>query len=166
VKRGDLNEAQANPQTDPLTEHPPTIDEQAGHCFGCGPANPQGLQLVFILDNEAHTATAQLNLTRLHEGAPGYIHGGILATLMDEAMSKLNRPFGVLAMTRHLEVDYLRPSPVGEDLILTGRHLRRDGRKLFHEAELTMPDGTVLATGKGLFIAIDPAVVERATKRG
>ena len=145
-------------------DHAPTIDEQAGHCFGCGPTNPQGLQLTFILDNEAHTATAQVNLTRLHEGAPGYIHGGIIATLMDEAMSKLNRPFGVLAMTRHLEVDYLKPSPVGRDLILTGRHLRRDGRKLFHEAELTMPDGTVLATGKGLFIALDPKVVQRALR--
>lgn len=143
-------------------EHPPTIDEQAGQCFGCGPGNPQGLQLVFTLDNEAHTATANVNLTRLHEGAPGYLHGGIIATLMDEAMSKLNRPFGVLAMTRHLEVDYLRPSPVGKDLILTGRHLRRDGRKFFHEAELTTPDGTVLAKGRGLFIAIDPAVVAKA----
>jgi len=153
-------------QINPEPEHPPTIDEQEGHCFGCGPRNAQGLRLTFILDNEAHTATSQVNLTRLHEGAPGYIHGGIIATLMDEAMSKLNRPFGVLAMTRHLEVDYLRPSPVGRDLILTGRHLRRDGRKLFHEADLRLPDGTVLAKGKGLFIAIDPAVVASTRARG
>jgi hypothetical protein len=53
---------------------------------------------------------------------------------------------------------------VGEDLILTGRHLRRDGRKFFHEADLTLPDGTVLAKGKGLFIALDPKLVERALR--
>lgn len=146
-------------------DHAPTIDEQAGHCFGCGPANPQGLQLVFTLDHLAHTATAQVNLTRLHEGAPGYIHGGIIATLMDEAMSKLNRPFGVLAMTRHLEVDYLRPAPVGRDLTLTATHLRREGRKLFHHAELTLPDGTLLAKSDGLFIALDPETIARAKGR-
>lgn len=136
-------------------DHTPTIDEQAGHCFGCGPANPQSLHLKFAVDPVARTATAHVNLTRLHEGAPGYIHGGIIATLMDEAMSKLNRPFGVLAMTRHLEVDYLLPSPIGRDLVLTGHHIRREGRKLFHRAELQLPDGTLLARGKGLFIAID-----------
>ena len=91
-------------------DHAPTIDEQAGHCFGCGPANPEGLHLVFWFDAEAQTATALVNLTRNHEGPRGHIHGGIIATLMDEAMSKLNRPLGVIAMTRHMEVDYLRNS--------------------------------------------------------
>jgi len=135
-------------------DHKLTLDEQGGHCFGCGPANPQGLHLEFSIDAEAHTSRAEVNLTQFHEGPPGHIHGGILATLMDEAMSKLNRPLGVLAMTRNMEVDYLRPSPLYQPLFLTGRHIRREGRKLFHEAELALPDGTVLVRGKGLFIAV------------
>jgi uncharacterized protein (TIGR00369 family) len=151
-----MNDAQTE-HRDSTYDHAPTLDEQAGHCFGCGPANPEGLHLVFTFDAEAQTSTALVSLTRMHEGPPGHIHGGIIATLMDEAMSKLNRPLGVTAMTRHLEVDYLRPSPLGRDLILVGRHLRREGRKLFHEAELKLPDGTVLARGKGLFIVFDPA---------
>lgn len=93
----------------------------------------------------------------MHEGPPGYIHGGIIATLMDEAMSKLNRPLNVLAMTRHMEVDYLRPAPLHQPLILIGTHLSREGRKLFHSAELQLPDGTILARGKALFIAISEA---------
>jgi uncharacterized protein (TIGR00369 family) len=137
-----------------------TIDELEGHCFGCGPANSQGLHLSFTLtalaDKTALTATARFSLTRLHQGAPGFVHGGIIATLLDEAMSKLNRPLNALAMTRHMEVDYLRPAPVGEPLVLIGRHVRRDGRKLFHEAELQRSDGSVLARGKGLFIVVDP----------
>src|ERR1700710_1998142 len=85
-----------------------TIDEQASHCFGCSQINLVGLQLIFIIATEDEiTATATVNLTRNHEGPPGYLHGGIIATLMDEAMSKLNRPLNVLAMTRKLEVDYL-----------------------------------------------------------
>jgi uncharacterized protein (TIGR00369 family) len=141
----------------------PTLDEQAGHCFACGPANPQGLHLHF--DRNPHpetghpTVTATVNLTRMHEGPPGHIHGGILATLFDEAMSKLNRPLGTLAMTRHMEVDYLRPSPLHQDLTLTGTHERREGRKLFHSAQLRNAEGALLAQAKGLFIAIDPAMI-------
>lgn len=147
-------------------DHVATIDEQAGHCFGCGPANPEGLHLVFTLDAAAQTSTARVNLTRNHEGPPGHIHGGIIATLMDEAMSKLNRPLGVIAMTRNMEVDYLRPSPLHRDLILTGHHIRREGRKLFHEAELKLPDGTVLAHAKGVFIVLDPTMIAAAKASG
>ena len=139
-----------------------TIDEQANHCFGCGSENPEGLHLTFTVDAndpENLTATATVNLTRLHEGPPGYIHGGIIATLMDEAMSKLNRPLNVLAMTRHMEVDYLRPCPLGVELTLTGRHIRREGRKIHHSAELAHPDGTVLARAKGFFLVIEPRVL-------
>ena len=125
-----------------------TIDERASHCFGCGPDNPAGLHLIFIVDPAAITATARVNLDRRYEGPPGYLHGGIIATLMDEAMSKLNRPLELLAMTRHLAVDYLRPCPIDTPLILTARHLRREGRKLFHIAELTR-DGQHLAHRTG-----------------
>ena len=147
-------------------DHAPTIDEQAGHCFGCGPANPEGLHLVFTLDPETQTSTALVNLTRIYEGPPGHIHGGIIATLMDEAMSKLNRPLGVIAMTRHMEVDYLRPSPLGHELVLRGHHVRREGRKLFHEAELKTSDGILLAKAKGVFIVLDPSLVEAARASG
>ncbi|WP_433983213.1 hypothetical protein RBB78_17190 [Tunturiibacter empetritectus] len=77
-------------------------------------------------------------------------------------MSKLNRPLNVLAMTRHMEIDYLRPVPLYKPLVLIGRHLSRPakadgtpGRKFFHQGEIQLPDGTVLARSKGLFIAID-----------
>jgi acyl-coenzyme A thioesterase PaaI-like protein len=153
-------------------DNTPTIDERANHCFGCGPANPQGLHLSFTTDTsnpEAITATAQVQLDRMHEGPPGHIHGGIVAALLDEAMSKLNRPLNVLAMTRHMEVDYLKPAPLYQPLILVARHLNRatkpDGspdRKLFHQAELQRQDGTVLARAKGLFIALDEKILAAA----
>ena len=143
----------------------PTIDERANHCFGCGPANPQGLHLVFTTDTSnpaAITATCRFSLTRMHEGPPGYIHGGIVAALLDEAMSKLNRPLNVLAMTRHMEVDYLRPAPLHKPLVLISRHLSRDGRKLYHQAEIQLPTGEVLARGKGLFIVLDAKLLAAA----
>jgi acyl-coenzyme A thioesterase PaaI-like protein len=156
----------------PASMDTPTIDERANHCFGCGPANPQGLHLTFITDTsnpDQITATAHIQLDRMHEGPPGHIHGGIVAALLDEAMSKLNRPLNVLAMTRHMEVDYLRPVPLYQPLVLVASHLNRptkpDGtpdRKLFHQAEIQSPDGTVLARAKGVFIALDERILAAA----
>jgi acyl-coenzyme A thioesterase PaaI-like protein len=135
-----------------------TLDERSNHCFGCSPVNPQGLHLTFTIDTSdpnSPTATTNVQLTRMHEGPPGHIHGGIIATLMDEVMSKLNRPLKVIAMTRHMEIDYLRPSPLHQPLTLTSHHLSRKGRKLFHQAELRNAAGQILAQAKGLFIIID-----------
>jgi len=145
-----------------------TIDELANHCFGCGAENPQGLKLDFEVkeDDGVITATSLLTLTRVHEGPPGHIHGGIIATLLDEAMSKLNRPLNVLAMTRSLTVDYLRPSPLHVPLRLVGTHVRRDGRKLLHSAELQASDGTVLARGEGFFLVVDAALLAAAEGKG
>lgn len=165
------SKSKAMPPTDATRHTPdflatnPTIDERANYCFGCGPANPQGLHLIFTTDTshpDAITATAHLQLDRMHEGPPGHIHGGIIATLFDEAMSKLNRPLNVLAMTRHMEIDYLRPAPLYQPLVLISRHLNREGRKLFHQAELRHPDGTVLARARGLFIVIDEKLLAAA----
>jgi acyl-CoA thioesterase FadM len=86
----------------------------------------------------------------------------LIATLLDEAMSKLNRPLNVLAMTRHMEVDYLRPVPLYTPLVVTSRHVRREGRKLFHQAEIQLPAGTVLARGHGLFVVIDEKMLAAA----
>ncbi|HTH52626.1 MAG TPA: PaaI family thioesterase [Edaphobacter sp.] len=139
-----------------------TLDERANHCFGCGAENPRGLQLVFTVANEEQpVATASVRLNEFYEGPPGYVHGGIIATLLDEAMSKLNRPLNILAVTRHMEVDYLHPVPLEKDLTLTGRHLRREGRKLFHQAEISLPNGTVLARGTAIFIEMDRALLNR-----
>ena len=56
-----------------------------------------------------------------------------------------------------LPTDELLPTP----LKLRSHHVRREGRKLFHAAELLAPDGRVLARAKGFFIVIDPAMLER-----
>jgi uncharacterized protein (TIGR00369 family) len=142
--------------------------EQANHCFGCGPDNPQGLRLEFTLaSSEAGglTASAEVKLTRLYEGPPGHIHGGIIATLLDEAMSKLNRPLNIVAMTRSLTVDYLRPAPLETTLKLVATHIKKNGRKVLHAADLMLEDGTMLAHGEGFFLVIPPQMIENAKAR-
>jgi len=146
-----------------------SLQQLANHCFGCGPSNPQGLHLQFALESSgsgAITSTATIQLTSLHQGRTGYVHGGIIATLLDEAMSKLNRPFAVAAMTRHMEIDYLRPVPLETPLKIVGHHQRRDGRKLFHTAEILGPDGKLLAKAKALFVVVDAAGISTAPSAG
>jgi uncharacterized protein (TIGR00369 family) len=93
------------------------------------------------------------------EGPPGHVHGGVIATLLDEAMSKANRQFGVVAMTRQMEVEYLRPVPLMTPLSLTANHVSADGRQHRCQAQITDESSTVLARGKALFIAVDAATV-------
>jgi uncharacterized protein (TIGR00369 family) len=125
-------------------------------CFGCGQANPVGLQLEFSLASDRSVVSLAI-IPDTCEGHPGYLHGGIIATLLDESMSKAVRSRGFIAMTRHLEVDYLRPVPSGAPLRLEGRLTRSEGRKHWSEAKILDRQGKVLAQGKGLFIEVTPS---------
>jgi acyl-coenzyme A thioesterase PaaI-like protein len=75
---------------------------------------------------------------------------------LDEAMSKAVRARGFTAMTRHMEVDFLRPVPSRASLRLEGRVTRNEGRKHWTEAKILDAEGTTLAQGKGLFIEVRP----------
>jgi uncharacterized protein (TIGR00369 family) len=140
------------------SELKPLSHSAQNNCFGCGAANGTGLQLEFSLAPDG-TVVSLVNLSASFSGPPGYIHGGILATLMDEGMSKAVRVRGPVAMTRHMEVDYLRPAPIDTPLRLEAHLVREEGRKHWCEAVLLDPNGTALTRGKGLFIALDPEAV-------
>ena len=133
----------------------PLAHTAQNRCFGCGHANPAGLRLEFLLA-EDQSVVCLTEVTDNFEGHPGYLHGGIIATLIDEAMSKAVRARGFTAMTRHMEVDYLRPVPSGKPLRLEGRVTHNEGRKHWAEAKILNAEGTILAHGKGLFIEVRP----------
>jgi uncharacterized protein (TIGR00369 family) len=123
------------------------------HCFGCGEANPGGLRLEFLLAEDGSVVSLP-QVPNAFEGPPGFLHGGIIATLLDETMSKAVRARGVTAMTRHMEIEYLRPIPSGAPLRMEGRLIHSDGRKHWTEAKILDSKATTLATGKGLFVEL------------
>jgi uncharacterized protein (TIGR00369 family) len=122
-------------------------------CFGCGAANPSGLQLEFLLAEDGSVVCLTAIPSRF-EGPAGFVHGGILATLLDEAMSKSVRARGKTTMTRSMEIDYLRPVHSAAPFRLEGRILRSEGRKYWTEARILNPSGHILAEAKGLFIEL------------
>jgi uncharacterized protein (TIGR00369 family) len=133
------------------------------NCFGCGEANRSGLRLKFFVD-EQQQVHCRVRIPRRFQGPPGHVHGGIIATLLDEAMSKANRQFGVVAMTRQMDTEYLKPVPLSTPIHITGRHLSASGRKHHCEAEITDSNGLTLARGKALFIAVNPAMLPALLK--
>jgi len=133
----------------------PMAHAAQNRCFGCGQANPSGLHLEFLLaEDSSVVCLAQVPDT--FEGPRGYVHGGVIATLLDETMSKSVRAQGLTAMTRQMDVDYLRPIPSGAPIRMEGRIVRSEGRKHWTEAKILTPEGATLAHGKGLFIELRP----------
>ena len=131
----------------------PMIHSAQNRCFGCGPANAHGLHLEF-LQAEDKSVVCVATVPDAFEGPTRYIHGGIIATLLDETMSKAVRAKGHTAMTRHMEVDYQRPVPSGKPIRMEGRVTHHEGRKHWAEARILNSEGTELAKSKGLFIEI------------
>lgn len=122
-------------------------------CFGCGPESSIGLRMEFWQAADGTVVCLQ-TIPAEYEGPKGWVHGGILATLLDETMSRPVRALGLRAVTRQMEIDYLRPVPSGAPIRLEGRITRSEGRKHFTEARLLNAEGQTLAQSKGLFLEI------------
>lgn len=133
----------------------PFAHSAQNRCFGCGPANLSGLHLEFFLAQDG-AVVCPATISNLFEGPPGYVHGGVIATLLDEAMSKAVRAKGLTAMTRRMEIDYLRPVSSCAPIRIEGRLVRSEGRKHWTEAHILDGDGRTLAEGSGLFIEVRP----------
>jgi len=125
------------------------------HCFGCGGANQRGMQLTFEQDDDATRIRGKFRISADYQGGVGFVHGGIVATLLDEVMAKVSRFRQDHALTAELTVEYLQPVPVDRDLIVEGWEVKRHGRSLHREGEIRDVSGAILARGRGRFVQID-----------
>jgi acyl-coenzyme A thioesterase PaaI-like protein len=82
------------------------------------------------------TVTAQVTLTDHHQGAPGLAHGGIVAVALDEVLGGLGWLLQTPMVTGRLQVEYLRPVPVGTDLHLESQAVAAEGRRIFCQATM------------------------------
>jgi uncharacterized protein (TIGR00369 family) len=126
------------------------------HCFGCGKDNPQGMRLKFFLDEESRKCVGRFRLPGRFQGPPGHAHGGVIATILDEAMGKVNKLRHVIALTKTMDIEYLRPVPLRKVILVEGYEVRVRGRVHTNAAEIKSEAGEVLARSRGTFIAVDP----------
>lgn len=128
----------------------------ANACFGCGGANDAGMKLAFEQDMEGRRIVGKFRMDERYQGGAGFLHGGIIAVLLDEALGKVCRFRAVHAVTAELTIEYLRPIRIHEEIVVEGREDRMEGRNLFLVGEIRNASGRVLARGRGRFVVVDP----------
>ena len=123
-------------------------------CIVCGPDNPRGFQLQFAtLDDES--VEARWEASPDYEGYTGVLHGGIICTLLDEAMAKAVITRGWRAMTVELKARYRHHVSSGEQLVIQGRVTGRNRRKILTEASVETVGGSERARATGIFLTVD-----------
>jgi acyl-coenzyme A thioesterase PaaI-like protein len=142
----------------PSNDRSPTgfLTPHSARCLGCGPDNPAGINL--RVREEGGRIVGEATLGSDHEGAPGYAHGGAVATLLDDAFGFVAMLTGHPAVTARLEVDYRAPVLTGTPLAVEAWDESEPGdRKRRLRGVLRDADGRVLAEGSALFVVVDPS---------
>src|SRR5256885_5100093 len=119
----------------------------SNRCFGCGGANEGGMELTFEQHADSHKIVGRFVLGDRYQGGGGMAHGGIIATLLDEAMGKVCRFREVRAVTAELSVEYLKPVGVQSAVVGEGWENEHKGRNLFHACEVRNAAWDGLARG-------------------
>jgi len=127
------------------------------HCFVCGPRNKNGLHIPIQKSVEAHTCTFTWVPGPAYQGYAGIVHGGILSTLLDEAMAYavMGANKEIMAVTADMRIRFLRPTPVGVPLKFAATLVGQRKNLHFARGTVILPDGTVLAESEGRFAEIN-----------
>jgi acyl-coenzyme A thioesterase PaaI-like protein len=125
--------------------------DELSYCFGCGRLNPHGHQIRSYWDGDE--TVARFTPRPEHMAIPGYVYGGLIASLIDchgtgtaaaAAYRAGGRELGsepaLRYLTASLKVDYLRPTPLGPELELRGRIVEVKGRKVITQIRLLAAD--------------------------
>ncbi len=124
-----------------------------GYCFVCGPKNPVGLRLEFAFDGKR--IMTRFVPRREHQGYMNIVHGGIISTLLDEAMVKLAIAMGMPAVTARLEIRLRKALKVGEEITVTAEITGDTKKILTAYARAVAGDNTIVADAAGKMLKVD-----------
>jgi acyl-coenzyme A thioesterase PaaI-like protein len=147
----DKRDARAEPDDD--AAHLNDSSEYQG-CFACGARNTAGLQLIFR--REGDEIVTEYTPEPQFQGFPGVVHGGVIATLLDETLNRTAVMQKRWLMTARLEIRYRQAAPMGRTLRVTARTLVSRSRVVQAEGEVRLADEpeTILADAQGTFLPI------------
>lgn len=123
-------------------------------CFVCGKSNPIGLKLEFAFEGDEYVT--YFTPKKEHQGWVGIVHGGLVATVLDEVMTRSIHVRGVNAVTGEMTVRLKRPAPIGSRLRFAGKtdEMRPNSRVILASARATDEDGVVLAEATGKIVRV------------
>lgn len=122
-------------------------------CFCCGKDNPIGLKLKFR--KEDGIVRTEFTPHKLLQGWAGFVHGGIVACLLDEAMSYAVYLEGIPCITAKMEVRLKQLVKLDEPLVITGAITRRTRKLVETRADVSRKDGTSVAESTGTMFIVD-----------
>jgi len=129
-------------------------------CFGCGKENKHGLHMKFHQEDSG-TVKSEFTPGENHQGWPGYIHGGILMTVMDEAIGWTGHLNNIYSVTAKIDVRLRSMVRVGEPLTVSARITKQTSRTLEVQAKITRPDSSLVAEASSLQFIIQPPKNDR-----
>ncbi len=128
------------------------MEEQNQWCFACGKQNPIGLKLEFYEENDRYYT--KFTAGPEHQSYDHVVHGGIVSTLLDEITARYIHQRGLNAVTARLEIRYRHPTPIGQELTISG-WITGQRRNMYELAgKIELPDGTVTAEAKATVAVI------------
>jgi uncharacterized protein (TIGR00369 family) len=136
-------------------------------CYVCGTDNPSGLRLPFC-KVDGGGSRAEYTARQEHAGWPGIIHGGLLFTLMDEAVAWACSYSGSRCVTAKAEARFRQPARVGVPLVITGRVTSTSSRALKARAEIRQgaDDGELIAELDAMMAVAGPEKVTQENRYG
>jgi acyl-coenzyme A thioesterase PaaI-like protein len=121
-------------------------------CFGCGLDNPLSLRADFKYDSSNRQVKFIYNFNINYMGPPGHVHGGILSTILDEAMGVLCFHLGYFVMTDEMSFKFLKATPIETDILVRSWVVGQEKRKMSLECMITnLEENFTYVTGKGIF---------------
>ncbi len=159
------------PQTSFQDEYPDVL----AHCYGCGRLNEHGYQIKSFWDGDE--SVCHFLPKPYHIAIPGYVYGGLLASLIDchgtgtaaGAAARAARGGGANLevnprfLTASLHVDYLKPTPLGIELEVRGKVKELKGRKVVIE-EWIVANGVITVRGEVVAVQVPESLVEELVK--
>ena len=125
------------------------------NCFVCGMRNPFGLQVKPKIEDAGGLVRIECTPPEHLQGWADILHGGILSTLLDEAITYVGiGTFNQHAVTAQLEVRFRNPAPTGMKLFVSAERIKVSRRLVEAKAEVTLGDGTLIATGTGKVVPV------------
>jgi acyl-coenzyme A thioesterase PaaI-like protein len=121
------------------------LDRNQNMCFGCGTANPIGLKLKFNWDEKSRTASTTFTPNPCLQGWAGFVHGGIIACILDEVIGWASMFAGTNNVTAKMQVRYRQMLPLSGTYNLSCTIVKQSSRLVETEASITGKDGTVYA---------------------
>jgi uncharacterized protein (TIGR00369 family) len=117
-------------------------------CFICGLQNPVGLKMSIYNDLDNRQVVSTVTVPDHFQGYPGVVHGGIVATILDEVAGRATLISGNdadLMVTVKIEVKYRQPTPTLTPLTVTGRVTQPGRTRARAQGEIRLPDGSLTA---------------------